>query len=362
VAAVADHLYVHVPFCAHRCGYCDFVTVTGNEALHERYVDALIAELRLRSPADEVRTVFIGGGTPSLLSDRLLSRLLGALPPCDELTVECNPETITQAKAAALVAGGVNRVSLGAQSFRPHMLATLERLARPPAIRAAVDALRAAGIENLNLDLMFGVPGQTEEDLERDLDDALSLSPDHVSYYELEAKPGTRFTHAHGAALIDQAERMEGFYERVVQRLRSAGYRWYETANFCRPGRQARHNLGYWQGRDYVGVGVGAVSTVGLERRKNRPALVRYIEAVERGVDPPAEIEMLSAEERATERLMLGLRLDRPLELNGDAALLDPAAVDRLVRGGLVERSNGTLLLSERGRFVANDVVSTMLR
>jgi oxygen-independent coproporphyrinogen-3 oxidase len=362
VAAVADHLYVHVPFCAHRCGYCDFVTVTGNEALHERYVDALIAELQQRSPAAEVDTVFIGGGTPSLLPDRLLAGLLEALPRCTELTVECNPETITQAKADVLVAGGVNRVSLGAQSFRPHLLATLERLARPLAIRVAVKALRTVGIQNLNLDLMFGVPGQTEADLESDLDDALSLSPDHVSYYELEAKPGTRFTHAHGAALDDQAERMEGFYESVVERLRSAGYRWYETANFCRPGREAQHNLGYWQGRDYIGVGVGAVSTVGLERRKNRPALVRYIEAVERGEDPPADVEMLTGDERGMERLMLGLRLDRPMDLNGDAALLDPAQVDRLVRGGLVERSNGTIQLSDRGRFVANDVVSTMLR
>jgi oxygen-independent coproporphyrinogen-3 oxidase len=359
---VADHLYVHVPFCAHRCGYCDFVTVTGNEGLHERYVDALIAELSARSPSTAVETVFIGGGTPSLLNDRLLARLLAALPRCGELTVECNPETITHAKAEVLAAGGVNRVSLGAQSFRPHLLATLERLARPPAIRAAADMLRMAGVSTLNLDFMFGVPGQTEADLEGDLDDALSLAPDHISYYELEAKPGTRFTHAHGAALADQVERMEGFYEVVVERLRQAGYRWYETANFCMPGREAQHNLGYWLGRDYVGVGVGAVSTVGLERRKNRPALVRYIDAVERGEDPPAELEMLSADERGMERLMLGLRLDRPFELNGDAELLDPAQVDRLVRGGLVERSNGTIQLSERGRFVANDVVSTMLR
>jgi oxygen-independent coproporphyrinogen III oxidase len=359
---VAEHLYVHVPFCAHRCGYCDFVTVTGNEALRARYVDALIVELRRRFPAGEAATVFVGGGTPSILPDRLLARLLAALPRCGELTVECNPETITPGKARALADGGVNRVSLGAQTFRPHLLGTLERLADPATIRTAVRTLRDAGIANLNLDLMFGVPGQTEADLEADLDDALSLSPEHISYYELEAKPGTRFTHTHGAELAEQSERMEGFYEHVVARVRSAGYRWYETANFCRPGRQAQHNLGYWHGRDYVGIGVGAVSTTGLERRKNRPALVRYIDAMEGGVDAPHDVELLSRNERAVERLMLGLRLDEPLELNGAAALLDPAAVERLVRGGLVERSDGTMLLSERGRFLANDVVSTMLR
>jgi oxygen-independent coproporphyrinogen III oxidase len=359
---VAEHLYVHVPFCAHRCGYCDFVTVTGNEALHERYVDALITEIRSRCSADEVETVFVGGGTPSLLSEPLLGRLLAALPRAAEVTVECNPETITPAKAEVLVAGSVNRVSLGAQSFRPHLLATLERLARPAAIRSAITILREAGIRNLNLDLMFGVPGQTTADVRADLDDAMSLSPDHISYYELEAKPGTRFTHAHGAALAEQAERMEGFYEVVVGRLRDEGFRWYETANFCRPGMEARHNLAYWLGRDYVGVGVGAVSTAGLERRRNRPSLIRYIEAIERGEQPPAEVEQLSGAERGMERLMLGLRLDRPFELNGDAELLDLEQVERLIRGGLVERSNDTIQLSERGRFLANDVVATMLR
>ncbi|MGN6380060.1 MAG: coproporphyrinogen-III oxidase family protein, partial [Gaiellales bacterium] len=209
------HLYVHVPFCAHRCGYCDFVTVTGaDDGLTARYVDALVAELRRHAPRPH--TVFVGGGTPSLLPDRLLGRLLDALPAADEITVECNPETITPAKAQVLVEGGVNRVSLGAQSFRVQLLETLERRASPDQVRAAVGTLRGAGIQNLNLDLMFGVPGQTEDDLRRDLADALELEPDHVSYYELEAKPGTRFTHAHGEELARQADAMEGYYELVV--------------------------------------------------------------------------------------------------------------------------------------------------
>jgi oxygen-independent coproporphyrinogen-3 oxidase len=354
------HLYVHVPFCAHRCGYCDFVTVTGHEDDRSRYVDALVGELE-RSHLDP-ETIFVGGGTPSILADADLARLLVAFPAAAEVTVECNPETITPAKAQVLVEGGVTRVSLGAQSFRGHLLDVLERQARPDQIAAAVQGLRAAGVHSLNLDLMFGVPGQEPDDLRADLDDLLALAPDHVSSYELEAKPGTRFTHRYGRELGRQADAMEAYYEEVVATLRGAGYRWYETANFCRPGHECRHNLGYWLGHDYLGLGVGAVSTIGLERRRNRPGLSGYLTAVEAGGEPPADVEALTPAERGTERLMLGLRLDRPLELNGLAALVDDDACDRLGAAGMLHRDAGTLALTDRGRFLANDVVASVLR
>jgi oxygen-independent coproporphyrinogen III oxidase len=359
---VVDHLYLHVPFCAHRCGYCDFVTVTGNEHLRERYVNALIAELGRHQLNRPLTTIFIGGGTPSLLPDRLLARLFDALPDCDELTVECNPETVTPDKARVFVEGRVTRVSLGAQSFRPHLLATLERPAAPEAIRSAVAMLRGAGVTSLNLDLIFGVPGESAGDLRADLDDALALEPDHISYYELEAKPGTRFTHAHGTELERQAEALEDHYETVVAALRAAGYRWYETANFCRPGHEARHNLGYWEGHDYLGLGVGAVSTLGLERRRNRPGLVPYIQALESGHAPPSQVEPLTADERGEERVMLGLRLDRPLTLAGLEPLLNARELERMQAAGMLAIDGGTMSLSERGRFMANDVVSSILR
>jgi oxygen-independent coproporphyrinogen III oxidase len=357
---VADHLYLHVPFCAHRCGYCDFVTVTGNEALHARYVDALIAELGAADARPS--TIFIGGGTPSLLADELLARLLAALPACEELTIECNPETVTPQKARVLVEGGVTRVSLGAQSFQPHLLEVLERRASPERVVQAVSTLREAGIANLNLDLMFGVPYESPGDLEGDLDQASRLDPEHISYYELEAKPGTRFTHRHGAELERQADALERQYETVVATLRERGFHWYETANFCRDGREARHNLGYWEGHDYLGLGVGAVSTIGLERRRNRPSLRAYLEAVAAGQAPPAEVELLSPEQRGSERLMLGLRLDRPLPLAGLEQLIDQPALERMERAGMVAREAGAIRLSDRGRFMANDVVSTILR
>jgi putative oxygen-independent coproporphyrinogen III oxidase len=354
------HLYVHVPFCAHRCGYCDFVTVTGHEHVHARYVDALLAELG-RHDAAAPETIYIGGGTPSLLHEQPLERLLAGLPPCPDVTIECNPETVTPAKARLLRTRGVTRISLGAQSFQPHLLGTLERRARPETVTTAVEILREAGHENLNLDLMFGVPGQSAADLAADIEAVLALAPEHVSWYELEAKPGTRFAVHHGAELVRQTEALETHYETVVAALRAAGYRWYETANFCRPGRESRHNLGYWLGHDYLGVGVGAVSTAGLERRRNRPGLRGYVEAAAAGADPPHDVELLSDAERGLERLMLGLRLDRPLRLDGLAPLLDEPACARLADAGLLARAGGTIALTERGRFLANDVVASVL-
>jgi oxygen-independent coproporphyrinogen-3 oxidase len=355
------HLYVHVPFCAHRCGYCDFVTVTGHEDVHAGYVEAVLAELhRYGEIAPE--TVYIGGGTPSLLGEEALARLLGGLPQSADVTIECNPETITPSKARLLRECGVTRISLGAQSFQTHLLATLERRAVPATVAAAVEILRSCGHENLNLDLMFGVPGQSASDLESDISTVLALEPEHISWYELEAKPGTRFTVHHGAELARQAEALEDHYETVVAALRGAGYRWYETANFCRPGRESRHNLGYWLGHDYLGVGVGAVSTLGLERRRNRPGLRGYLAAGASGAAPPHDVERLSVSQRGMERLMLGLRLDRPLPLPGLASLLDDAACGRLAAAGLVERDDETIALTDRGRFLANDVVASVLR
>src|SRR5437763_2946054 len=203
------HLYVHLPFCAHRCGYCDFVTATGRHGQHAAYVDALLRELAQEHDGSPVDTIFLGGGTPTFTALAELLRLLAALPPMRELTVEANPETVTPELARALRAAGVNRVSLGAQTFQAHLLATLERQATPADVRAAFGHLRAAGFDNLSLDLIYGIPGQTPDDLADDLARALALEPEHVSAYELEAKPGTRFTIAHGAELARQAEALQ---------------------------------------------------------------------------------------------------------------------------------------------------------
>jgi oxygen-independent coproporphyrinogen-3 oxidase len=368
------HLYVHLPFCAHRCGYCDFVTVVGRHEQHGAYVDALLAELVLegRALADRVETVFLGGGTPTFTDPSELARLLEALPAADELTVEANPETVTLELAGLLRAGGVNRVSLGVQSFRLHLLSVLERRARPDDVRRAVHTLRDAGFDNISLDLLYGIPGQSSSDLESDLADALSLRPEHLSCYELEAKPGTRFTHAYGDELARQAEAMEGYFERVVDTLTAAGYRWYETANFCLEGQRvvgrdlrARHNLAYWRGRDYLGLGVGAVSTIDGVRRRNRPGLAAYVGSLRSGLAPPREVELISDEIRERERLLLGLRLDETVPVVEVEGALDRGSMERLATRGLVELTgdNGgsALRLTRRGRFLGGGVTAELL-
>ena len=362
VAAIR-HLYVHVPFCAHRCGYCDFVTLVGRTGQHAAYVHALLTELELEREllSHDLETVFLGGGTPTFLAGGELERLLRALPAAEEVTVEANPETVTPGLARALKEAGVTRVSLGAQSFQPHLLEVLERRGRPADVRGAFHVLRSAGFDNISLDLIYGIPGQSTADLEGDLAEALALGPDHLSCYELEAKAGTRFTHAHGAELERQAEAMEGYFEQVVERLVGAGFRWYETSNFCRGGRVSRHNRAYWLGRDYLGIGIGAVSTVGGERRRNTPKLGAYLAALARRTQPPRDIEPLDEWTRQLERLMLGLRLDEPLELTSVTKAIDHVALARLEDLHLAERTNGGLRLTRRGRFVGGAVTAELM-
>jgi putative oxygen-independent coproporphyrinogen III oxidase len=364
----ARHLYVHLPFCGHRCGYCDFVTIVGRHGQHAAYVDAVLRELDLERGllAGELETVFLGGGTPTFTALPDLVRLLETLPRAEELTVEANPETVTRELAGALIDAGVTRVSVGAQSFRPRLLEVLERVAQPDDVRRAVHNLRDAGFDNVSLDLVYGIPGQSAADLEADLDDALAFEPEHLSCYELEAKPGTRFTHAWGAELARQADVMEDYFGRVVARLTAVGYRWYETANFCRAdtdGRdlRARHNLAYWLGRDYLGLGIGAVSTIENRRWRNTPRLGRYLEALAAGRRPERELEQLDGEVRARERVMLGLRLDEPLPLRGLRPALDVEGLARAEQLGLAVDDGETLALTRRGRFLGGGVTAEIV-
>ena len=325
------HLYVHLPFCSSRCGYCDFVTVVGRAGEHGRYVDALLCELELERAAARAassRRCYLGGGTPTFTEPRRRSSACSpACPRPRELTVEANPETVTPELAVAARAARASTASRSVPRASSHgyfgraRSCCLDRTTSG----APFYRLRDAGIDNISLDLIYGIPGQEPADLARDLAEALALEPEHISAYELEAKPGTRFTHAHGAELERQAEAMEGYFEAVVETLTGAGYRWYETANFCRgpdgrAGRdlRARHNLGYWLGRDYLGIGVGAVSTIESRRWRNAPSLaalhrLRSREASGRR----ASSRSCRRSVRATERVMLGLRLDEPLSLAG---------------------------------------------
>jgi oxygen-independent coproporphyrinogen-3 oxidase len=383
-------LYVHVPFCAHRCGYCDFVTTSRSPEIHERYVAALARELALQggAPAGGFDTVFVGGGTPTLLEPAAMESMLawiGSLvAPGAEVTIECNPETVDAALARRLVEGGVSRVSLGAQSFNAHVLETLERRATPDTVRAAVATLRGAGIERLSLDLIWGVPGQTPDDVARDLDAALALEPDHLSAYELEFKPGTRLAHAWGVdkdTIVGEAS--DDLYDLVIDRLQDAGWWWYETANFARAeSERCRHNLAYWHASGWLAVGVGAVGMRaddaidgGLVRRTNLPNVPRWLDAVERDELPPARIEQVAPDVARSERVMLALRLDEPLTIAAADLLegvVDPAGLERVseLELGTVRpladadgtcRGDMELRLTRRGRMLQGSVGSLLL-
>jgi oxygen-independent coproporphyrinogen-3 oxidase len=333
----------------------------------------LLTELALERGvlAPELETVFLGGGTPTFTDGRELRRLLESLPAAPEVTVEANPETVTPGRARLLRESGVTRVSLGAQSFQPDLLRVLERQTGPDAVRRAFYHLRDASFDNISLDLLHGIPGQSPSALELDIEEALALAPEHISYYELEAKPGTRFTHAHGAELARQAETMEAYYELVIERLTAAGYRWYETANFCLADSGARdlraqHNLAYWRGRDYLGVGIGAVSTLGAERRRNSPSLNSYLSALGRAELPERDVEFLDGQVRDVERVMLGLRLDTGLPLAAAGSAIDERALARFERLGLASRradrdGRQRLVLTPRGRRLGGGVTAELL-
>jgi coproporphyrinogen III oxidase-like Fe-S oxidoreductase len=283
---------------------------------------------------------------------------------------------VTPEVAALLRRNGVDRVSLGAQTFQPGLLRVLDRVAGPDDVRQAYYHLRDAGFDNISLDLIYGIPGQEPADLRDDIAAALALRPEHLSCYELEAKPGTRFAHAHGDELRRQAEAMEGYFERVVETIVGAGYRWYETANFARLDRdgrdlRARHNLAYWRGREYLGLGIGAVSTVRGRRWRTTPRLGLYLSALGAGQRARRELELLPYAVRREERIMLGLRLDEPLPLAGLAGEVDPGAVARLKRLGLARtvplhgREDGAsasaLTLTREGRLLGDAVTVDLL-
>jgi oxygen-independent coproporphyrinogen-3 oxidase len=292
------------------------------------------------------------------------------------VTVEANPETVTPELAALLWRRGVDRVSLGGQTFQPELLRVLDRVAGPDDVRRAFYHLRDAGFDNISLDLIYGIPGQEPAGLDADIAEALALRPEHLSCYELEAKPGTRFAHAHGDELRRQAEAMESYFERVVETLVGAGYRWYETANFARldvGGRdlRSRHNLAYWRGRDYLGLGIGSVSTVRGRRWRTTSRLGVYLATLRAGRRPPRELELLPEPVRRAERFMLGLRLDEPLPLAELADEVDSASLERLEQlglartvsldGGETGTSASALRLTTKGRLLGDAVTADLL-
>ena len=370
-------LYVHVPFCATRCGYCDFNTYTAEEltdgAARGGYVAAVLAELALArrvlgDAAPPVATVFFGGGTPTLLPPADLAAILHAIEDTfglaagAEVTTEANPESVDPRSLAALRAAGFTRISLGMQSAAPHVLATLERTHTPGRAGAAAAEARAAGFEHVSLDLIYGTPGERDDDWRASLDVALAAAPDHVSAYALIVEPGTRLAAQvrRGALPAPDDDALADCYEVADAALRAAGLGWYEISNWAAgPDAACRHNVGYWRGDDWWGVGPGAHSHVGGVRWWNVLHPTAYAARLADGASPAAGRELLDDETRRIERIMLELRLADGLPLDA----LDDAgrtAAAQIAADGLATVDGGGVRLTLRGRLLADAVVRAL--
>lgn len=313
----AEYVYVHVPFCARRCSYCDFAIAVRREVPARAFAEAIARELRVRREVPrDVATLYLGGGTPSHLGGEGVARLLDRLretatPRADaEITLEANPEDVTPDRARAWVAAGVNRVSLGVQSFHDAVLRWMHRVHDAAAVPRAVATLRDAGIADLSVDLIFAVPSDLARDWARDLEQALALEPTHVSLYGLTIESGTplgRWT-ARGEVVEAPEEAYEAQFLQAHTILAAAGFEHYEVSNYARPGSRARHNSAYWQGVPYLGLGPSAHGFDGARRRWNRPAFAAWQAALDAGQDPVAGEESLDAVAQDAEAVYLGLR------------------------------------------------------
>lgn len=390
-------LYLHIPFCHAKCHYCDFNSYAGMLGLRERYVDALEAEIELAGRSARLadghprrcRTIFLGGGTPSLLTTAQVERLLAAtraaftLDDDAEITLEANPGAIERGRFDELRAAGVNRLSMGAQSFDAGLLRWMGRIHSAEEIAEAVQAARAGGFANINLDFIYALPGQTREQWHATLERALELAPDHLSLYSLIVEEGTPLHRwvAEGRVRPADDDLAADMYEDAARRLARAGYAQYEISNWARPGHRCLHNLTYWRNLPYIGLGAGAHGWFAGRRYSEARPIRAYCEQVERAVaeDGPlsaralpagavVEDEPVARAMELAETAMLGLRLVDGLSLDDWVARFgEPfehtfgARLADVWQAGLLEQAGGRIRLTERGRLLGNEVFERVL-
>jgi len=377
-------IYIHVPFCAHICPYCDFNTYAGKEDLVPRYVEAVIGELRMRTgelPGRVAETVYFGGGTPSMLTPEQIGRILDAcrasydILPEAEITMEANPNGLDAARLAGYRSVGVDRLSIGAQTLDRRGLRTLGRQHEATDVLDSVRMAREAGFERLNLDFIFGWPGQSREIWRSDIERVLALGddgPDHLSLYSLIVEPGTPYADAaaRGILHIPDDDATADLYEDAIAMLAAAGWDHYEIANWARkPDRYSRHNVIYWRHGDYLGIGAGAFGTIRGTRAMNHLLPETYIAAIEGSSLPHSNIETLDEETARGETMMLGLRL---LDVGVDATSFGQRhglglethfgeQIARMLELGMLERTDRGVRLTPRGMMLANDVAAAFL-
>ncbi len=370
---MAAFLYIHIPFCIRKCNYCDFLSLPYDAELVQRYTNALCRELEMKKNlADELKTVYIGGGTPAILPETFLGKIFSVirrhyvLSPEAEVTMEANPGVITRRKADALIALGVNRVSLGVQSFCDAELKRLDRA------HTAADAVRSAeillreGVKNLSLDLLYGIPGQTATTWMKSLHTAQSLLPQHISAYELTPEKGTRLATMIDAGILalPDEEQILQLSALAVDILAEAGFEHYEISNHALPGFRCIHNWNYWDSGEYLAAGAGAHSFLNGCRTKNTDSLNDYFTNLERRIIPETESQRLSPEDRAREFIMLGLRRREGvgLEIAANLEMDIVTAARQLVEDAFAEIVDSRLRLTRKGLAVANTVIIRLLQ
>ena len=373
-------LYIHIPFCKSRCTYCAFYSTTA-EQMKQAYVDAVCREMELRKAGYEkegkdvgktLATVYLGGGTPSQLSPTQLQQLFDTIArhydvsDDAEITIECNPDDVTEAFAELLRSLPVNRVSMGAQTFDDDRLQFIHRRHTSEQVTTAIQRLRKKGIHNISIDLMYGFPDETLEEWEYDIQQALALNVEHISAYALTYEEGTplyRLQEEGKVKEIDE-ERSLAMYDRLIDRLQEAGYEHYEISNFARKGWRSRHNSSYWQLVPYIGIGAAAHSYDGRRRQWNIADINSYINHIQQGI-VPAEGELLDKDSRYNDHVMLALRTCEGLDLStldSDERSYCEETAKKFVLDGLLVKTDNHLRLSRKGLFVSDMIMSELMK
>ena len=362
------HLYVHIPFCLQICPYCSFYKEASDRNKTQRFLDALLAEIDLESARHSLQpqTIFFGGGTPSALSTPQLEYLLTGmrerldLSALTEWTLEMNPATVSLEKARKLRALGVNRISMGVQSWDPALLAVLGRVHTAAQAERSYELLREAGFDNVNLDLMFALPTQTLAQWEATLEKSVALAPEHLSAYCLTYEEDTAFFRRFQAGEYAQNKEWDAdLFEMTLDRLEAAGYEGYEISNHARPGRECLHNLAYWEGADYLGLGPSAFSTHGSSRWQNLADSEQYAARILSGQSAVGFRETLDPATRLSEKIAFGLRTQRGVPL----ALLGPwqAVVEEYLSEGFATSDGARLRLTRKGKLVADTLAEAFV-
>jgi oxygen-independent coproporphyrinogen-3 oxidase len=360
-AAVIEHLYAHIPFCPKVCPYCSFYKEASDRNKTRAFLDAMLLEAESHAATLRPRTIFFGGGTPSALSTSQLEYLLGGLrerldfSAVTEWTLEMNPATVSLEKARALLDLGVNRISMGVQSWHDGELKILGRVHTAAQAERSYRILREAGVPNVNLDLIFGVPGQSRESWRASLERTLALEPDHISAYCLTYEEDTEFFLRLQRGEMRPDEGLDAdLFELTMDLLGAAGYAQYEISNHAKPGRECRHNLAYWTAADYIGLGPSAFSTVGESRWKNVSDTSDYVARINAGTDPADYRERVDARTRRAEQLAFALRTNVGIDENS-------AEVLRLRDAGYLEAHGDRWVLTRSGKMVADAIAETFV-